>query len=71
MNRDYGSMSKTELGEALKDLRESLVDLEETMQFNLTYSSAHISGRQVSKDEESLRLLREEVARAEQLMSGK
>jgi hypothetical protein len=55
----------------LKDLRESLVDLEETMQFNLTYSSAHISGRQVSKDEESLRLLREEVARVEQFISEK
>jgi hypothetical protein len=71
MKRDYESMSKAELGSVLKDLRESLVDLEETMQCNLTYSSAHISGKQVSKDEESLRILREEVARVEQLMSEK
>jgi len=52
----------------LKDLQESLADLEETMQFDLTYSSAHISGNQVSKDEESLRLLREEVARVERFL---
>jgi hypothetical protein len=71
MKRDYGSMSKAELESVLKDLRESLVDLEETMQFNLTYSSAHISGKQVSKDEENLRLLREEVALVEQLIAEK
>jgi hypothetical protein len=71
MKRDYVSMCKAELGTVLKDLRESLVDLEETVQFNLMYSSAHISGKQVSKDEESLRLLREEIARVEQLISEK
>ena len=71
MKRDYSLMSKEDLGSVLKDLRESLADLEETMQFNLTYSSAHISGKQVSKDEESLRLLREEIARVEQLIAEK
>ncbi|MEW6585405.1 MAG: hypothetical protein AB1442_07300 [Nitrospirota bacterium] len=71
MERDYGSMSKAELGAVLKNLRESLGDLEETVQFNLTYSAAHISGEQVRKDEESLRLLREEIARLERLMSEK
>ena len=30
-----------------------------------------LSGKQVSKDEESLRILREEIARVEQVMSGK
>jgi len=69
MKKDYGLMSKAELVSVLKDLRESLADLEETVQFNLTYSSAHISGKQVSKDEESLRLLREEIACVEQLIS--
>jgi hypothetical protein len=69
MKRDYGSMSKAELGSALNNLRDSLADLEETVQFNLTYSSAHISGKQVSKDEESLSLLREEIARVEQLIA--
>ena len=71
MKRDYDSMSKEELESVLKDLRESLTDLEETMQFDLTYSSAHISGKQVSKDEESLRILREEIAEVEQLIAGK
>jgi hypothetical protein len=71
MKRDYGSMSKAELGSVLKDLQESLADLEETIEFDLTFSSAHISGKQVSKDEESIRLLREEIARVEQLIAGK
>ena len=71
MKRDYSSMSKAELGSVLKDLQESLVDLEETIEFDLTFSSAHISRKQVSKDEESLRLLREDIARVERLIAGK
>jgi hypothetical protein len=71
VERDYGSMSKAELGSVVKNLRDSLADLEEAVQFNLTYSAAHISGEQVRKDEERLRLLREEIARVEQLMSEK
>ncbi len=62
-------MSKEELGSVLKNLRENLVDFEETLQFNLTYSAAHISGEKVRKDEETLNLLREEIDRVEKLMS--
>jgi hypothetical protein len=69
LKKDYSSMSKADLQLALKNLRENLVDLEETVQFNLTYSAAHISGQQVRKDEESLRLLKEEIDRVERLMS--
>ena len=64
-------MSREELGSVLKDLRENFADLEETIQFNLTYSSAHIGGNQARKDEESLRLLREEIAEVEQLIAEK
>jgi len=71
LKKDYDSMSKTELGSVLVKLRDNLADLEETVQFNLTYSAGHISGQQVRKDEESLRLLKEEIERVEQLMAEK
>ena len=64
-------MGREELGSVLKDLQESLADLEETIEFNLTFSSAHIGGNQVRKDEESLRLLREEIARIQRLIAEK
>jgi hypothetical protein len=66
---DYNSMSKAELESVLKRLKSNLEDLEETIRFNFAYSSAHISGGQVRKDEESLRKLEEEVGIVEELLS--
>ncbi len=62
-------MNKNDLQLELKRLRDCLEDLEETMQFNLTHTSAHISGQQVKKDEESLGMLKHEIATLEQILS--
>jgi hypothetical protein len=55
----------------VKRLKDNFEDLEETVRFNFTYSSAHIGGEQVKKDEESLRRLKEEISIIEQLLSKK
>lgn len=69
MKKDYTLMNKNELQLELKRLRGNLEDLEETMQFNFTHSSAHISGEQVKKDDEILSMLKHEIAAIELLLS--
>jgi len=65
---DYNSMSKIELETMLKRLQNNLEDLEETINFNFTYSAAHIGGSQVRKDEERLRKLKEEIERIKEIL---
>jgi hypothetical protein len=65
---DYNSMSKAELETILKRLQNNLEDLEETINFNFTYSSAHIGGNQVRKDEESLQKVKEEIVRVKLIL---
>jgi hypothetical protein len=65
---DYNSMSKDELESALKRMQSNLEDLEETIKFNFAYSAAHIGGKQVRKDEEILRELKEEIARVKEIL---
>ena len=62
-------MNKNELQLELKRLRDNLEDLEETMEFNFKHSSAHISGEQVRKEEESVSMLKHEIATIEQILS--
>lgn len=69
MKKDYTVMNKNDLQLELKRLRDNLDDLEETIQFNLTHTSAHISGEKVKKDEESLGMLKHEIATIEQILS--
>jgi hypothetical protein len=71
MKKDYNAMNMAELNLELKRLKDNFEDLEETVRFNFTYSSAHIGGEQVKKDEESLRRLKEEISIIEQLLSKK
>jgi hypothetical protein len=66
---DYNSMSRAELESALKRLQSNFDDLEETINFNLAYSSSHIGGEQVRKDEELLRELKEEILRVKELLA--
>ena len=61
-------MKKKDLESALRRLEADLEDLEETMSFNLSYTSAHIGGAQVRKDEEALGELRQEIARIQTLL---
>ncbi len=66
---DFNSMSKVELELTLKRLESNLEDLEETINFNFTYSAAHIGGSQVRKDEESLIELKEKIKEVKKLLS--
>ena len=55
-------MTREELEVALLRLQGDLEDFEETIGFNLINTSAHISGRQVRKDEACLTEIREQIA---------
>ena len=61
-------MNRAELEASLQRLQSDLEDLEETISFHLTYSSAHIGGGQVRKDEESLNEIRDKIAYVRQLL---
>ena len=65
---DYRFMNREELASSLQRLLSDLEDLEETISFHLTYSSAHIGGGQVRKDEESLNEIRDKIAYVRQLL---
>ena len=65
---DYRFMNRAELEASLQRLQSDLEDLEETISFHLTYSSAHIGGGQVRKDEESLKEIRDKIAYVRQLL---
>ncbi len=61
-------MTKSELEQKLKKLRNELEDIEEAIAFNLMNTSAHVSGKQVRKDAELLENLKEEIAETEGLL---
>jgi len=65
---DYRFMNREELASSLQRLQSDLEDLEETISFHLTYSSAHVGGGQVRKDEESLNEIRDKIAYVRQLL---
>lgn len=62
-------MSKVELENELKRLKDNLEDLEETFQFHLKNTSEHIPGRIVAKDEEEIEKLRREIDKLEKVLS--
>jgi hypothetical protein len=66
---DYNSIDIVELKTILKLLQFELEDLEEALNFNFTYTSAHIGGREVRKDEERLRQLKEKIAKINEILS--
>jgi hypothetical protein len=66
---DYNSMSRSELEAALKRLQSNFDDLGETINFNFAYSSSHIGGEQVRRDEELLRELKEEILKVKELLA--
>jgi hypothetical protein len=61
-------MKKKDLESTLRRLEADLEDLEETMRFNLSHTSAHIGGAQVRRDEETLEQLRQEIGRIQALL---
>ena len=68
MFKDYNSMSKEELATELKRLKSDLEDFEETSQFYLMNSSAHISGKTVAKYEKEFIMLKDAIAKVEKLL---
>lgn len=65
MARDYAAMDRAGLEVALGKLRLELEDLEETINFNFTHTSAHINAGQAASDQETLEELRAEIAEIE------
>ena len=66
---DYGALTRAELESELTRLRNNLEDLEDMVRFDFTFTSAHIGGAQVRRDEDNMRRLRETIARIEELLS--
>ena len=58
---DYRTKSRCQLEAEMKRLQRDLEDLEEAIGVDLINTSAHISGRQVQKDEACLSELRERI----------
>lgn len=69
MFKDYRSMNKAELEAELRRLKDNLEDMEETFQFHMRNTSAHISGRVVKKSEQELERLGTEIKKIKKLLS--
>ncbi len=68
---DYNSMSGTELESVLYHLERNLEDMEEIIVFDYNFTSSHIGGHQVKKDEERLVKLKDEISRVQRLLHAK
>lgn len=66
---DYNSVDITELETMLARLQRELEDVEETIDFHFTYTSAHIGGHKVRKDEERLKQLKRDIANIKEVLS--
>jgi len=69
MLKDYSSMNKAELEAELRRLKDNLEDMEETFQFHMRNTSAHISGRVVKKGEQELERIGTEIKKIKKLLS--
>lgn len=63
-------MSRPQLAAEVKRLKDRLEDMEDTFEFNLANTSAHISGELVKKHEAELEDLRTEIVRLERLLTA-
>ena len=68
MKKDYMSMSKVQLEAEVEKLKDRLEDMEDTFEFNLANTPAHMSGELVAKHERELENLRAEIAGIEGLL---
>jgi predicted metal-binding protein len=66
----HDTMGITELETELRRLQSRYDDLQETITFNLTHTSAHIGSGEVRQDEETLKDLREEIVLLEQRLAS-
>jgi len=68
VKKDYMSISKAQLAAELKKLKDRLKDMEDTFEFNLANTPAHMSGKLVAKHTRELEDLRAEISRLEKLL---
>lgn len=66
---EYDGMGKDALKQRLEALREQLADAEETFEFNLTNTSAHLSSGAVAEHEDEMNDLKERIAAVKKLMA--
>ena len=69
MKESYESMDKAQLEAELKKLKADLEDMEDTFNFNLTNTSAHLRSGIVAEHEDELEDLKKEIAQVEELLS--
>jgi septation ring formation regulator EzrA len=69
VRKDYTSMSRSQLAAEVEKLKGRLEDMEDTFEFNLANTSAHISGQLIAKHERELEDLRTEIAGIERLLA--
>lgn len=67
----YDLMTEAELASVLGGLKRDLEDLEEMVSYDYTFTSAHIGGHRINKDEERMRKLKEEILRIRELLAIK
>ena len=67
--KDYISIGRPQLAAELRKLRDRLDDMEDTFEFNLANTQAHISGELVAKHEKELEDLRAEIEAVERLLA--
>lgn len=65
---DYDSMTVPELESALDSMKRDLEDIEEMVSFDYTFTSAHIGGHRVKKDEERIGKLKEKILLIRELL---
>jgi hypothetical protein len=68
VKKDYMSMSKAQFAAEVEKLKCRLEDMEDTFEFNLANTSAHMSGELVAKHARELEDLRTEISRLERLL---
>jgi hypothetical protein len=70
MSKDYTEMNRDELAAELKRLKYELEDMEDTFQFNLTNTSAHLSSGMVAEHEEEIAELNRKITQVESQLNG-
>ena len=68
VKKDYMSMSKAQLAAEAEKLKYRLEDMEDTFEFNLANTPAHMSGELVAKHARELEDLRTDISRIERLL---
>ncbi len=64
-------MSRAELESVMDHLQRNLEDIEEMIEFDYNFTSAHISGHRVKKDEERIAELKDNISQVQRILYAK